>query len=333
MDYLFQYGLFLAKTITFVAAILIVISAMVNVRRHLKEQAEEQLDIRHLNRRFEHMAEILYHALLPPPEFKQHLKKKKQEDKKRAKETKLGKAPSPRVFVLDFEGDIKASGVDHLRVEISALLQIADKQDEVLVRLESPGGMVHSYGLAASQLRRLRDRGVRLTVAVDKVAASGGYMMACVADRIIAAPFAVIGSIGVVAQLPNFNRLLRKHEVDFELHTAGQHKRTLTLFGENTEEARAKFREELEEAHGLFKQFLRDNRSQVDVERVATGEHWYGTRALELKLVDKLQTSDDYLLEASKERELFEVHYKARQKLSQRLMHGIRQMRENLLGT
>ncbi len=325
LDYVFQYGLFLAKTVTLVAAAVLVIGALVNMRRHLKEQAEEQFDIRHLNRRYEHMADVLFHSLLAPPEFKQRMKTRKAEDKKRAKEAKRGKAPKPRLFVLDFDGDLRASAVDHLRVEVSAVLQVAGRQDEVLVRLESPGGMVHAYGLAASQLRRLRERGIKLTASVDKVAASGGYMMACVADRVIAAPFAVIGSIGVVGQLPNFNRLLKEHNVDFELHTAGQHKRTLTLFGENTEAARAKFREELEEAHQLFKQFVRDNRPQVEVELVATGEHWYGRRALELKLVDALQTSDDYLLAATNERELFEVRFKLRQPLPQRLLHGFGQ--------
>ena len=323
LDYLLQYGLFLAKTVTVVAAIVLILASIGNLRRHLKEQAEEHLDIRHINRRFEHMADALFHALLSPQEFKQRMKGRKAEHKQRGKEARLGKAPKPRLFVLDFDGDLRASAVDELRVEISAILQVAGRQDEVLVKLESPGGMVHSYGLAASQLRRLREGGVKLTAAVDKVAASGGYMMACVADRIIAAPFAVLGSIGVVAQLPNFNRLLRQHNVDFELHTAGQYKRTLTLFGENTEEGRAKFREEIEEAHQLFKQFVRDNRPQVDIEQVATGEHWYGRRALELKLVDALQTSDDYLLAAAKERDIFEVHYKARQPLPERLLQGL----------
>ncbi len=323
LDYVFQYGLFLAKTATVVAAVVLVLAAIANLRRHFKEQAEEHLDIRHINRRFEHMADALYHAVLTPHEFKQRLKSKKTEHKLRAKEAKAGKAPRPRLVVLDFDGDLRATAVDHLRVEVSTVLQVAGRQDEVLLRLESPGGMVHSYGLAASQLRRLREQGIKLTAAVDKVAASGGYLMACVADRVISAPFAVIGSIGVVGQLPNFNRLLKQHHVDFEQHTAGEHKRTLTLFGENTEEGRAKFREELEEAHQLFKQFVRDNRPLVDIEQVATGEHWYGRRALELKLVDALQTSDDYLLAASKERDIFEVHYKARQPLPERLLQGL----------
>jgi serine protease SohB len=216
--------------------------------------------------------------------------------------------------------------VENLREEISAVVQVARPSDEVLLRLESSGGMVHTYGLAASQLRRIRQAGIRLTAAVDEVAASGGYMMACVADRIIAAPFAVIGSIGVVAQLPNFNRFLREHNVDFELHTAGEYKRTLTLFGENTEAARAKFREEIEDTHALFKTFVTDNRPQLDIAQVATGEHWYGSRALERKLVDAIQTSDDYLLAASKDKDIYEVRFKRRQGLPERLAHSVRAM-------
>src|SRR6202048_4399856 len=208
--------------------------------------------------------------------------------------------------------------------EISVVVQVARPEDEVLLRLENRGGMVHTYGLAASQLRRLKSAGIRLTASVDEVAASGGYMMACVAERIIAAPFAIIGSIGVVGQLPNFNRFLKEHNVDFELHTAGQYKRTLTLFGENTDAARDKFQEELEDTHKLFKSFVTENRPQLEIEMVATGEHWYGTRALERNLIDIIQTSDDYLLAASKDRDIFEVHYKRRRPLQERLASGIR---------
>ena len=234
--------------------------------------------------------------------------------------------------MLDFDGDIRASAVEHLREEISAVVQVARPEDEVVLRLESQGGMVHTYGLAASQLRRLKSAGIRLTVSVDEVAASGGYMMACVAERIIAAPFAIIGSIGVVGQLPNFNRLLKEHNVDFELHTAGQHKRTLTLFGENTDAARDKFQEELEDTHKLFKSFVTENRPQLEIEMVATGEHWYGTRALERKLIDIIQTSDDYLLAASKDRDIFEVHYKRRRPLQERLASGIRAVVKGVSG-
>ena len=214
-----------------------------------------------------------------------------------SKEAKTRKKNNQKVYVLDFKGDMAASAVESLREEITLILATAKAgRDRVVLRLESPGGMVHGYGLAAAQLVRLRDAGFNLTICVDKVAASGGYMMACIANEIVSAPFAVLGSIGVVAQVPNFNRLLKEHNVDFELYTAGQYKRTVTMFGENTEEGKAKFEEELQQTHVLFKHFVEKYRPQLNVEKVATGEHWYGQDAMDLNLVDKLQTSDEYLL-------------------------------------
>lgn len=214
-----------------------------------------------------------------------------------------------RVFVLNFDGDIAASAVASLRQEVSAVLGAAAAGDEVLVRVESAGGAVHGYGLAASQLARVRSHGATLTVAVDKVAASGGYLMAAVADRILAAPFAVVGSIGVVAQIPNVHRLLKKHDVDVEVHTAGRFKRTLDFLGENTEQGRAKLREELEDVHALFQEYVANWRPGLDLEAVSTGEHWYGQRALDRALVDELVTSDEYLAHACQDADVFEVSW------------------------
>lgn len=224
-----------------------------------------------------------------------------------------------RVFVVDFQGDIRASAIASLREEITAILTVATSGDEVLLRLQSTGGLVHSYGLAASQIVRLKDRGIRVTVSVDKVAASGGYMMACVADHLIAAPFAVVGSIGVIAQFPNFNRLLKKHDIDYEQFMAGAYKRTVTIFGDNTEEDRAKFREQLTDVYRLFKDFVKQHRPTLDMEKVATGEYWYGAHAIDLKLVDELRTSDDYLLEASKTKDLYHVAYGRRKSSLEKL--------------
>jgi serine protease SohB len=298
--------------------------------RQLRAHAGDHLEVKNLNHRFRDLADGVKHALLSPDEWKQERKAHKAEDRARGKARKHGAAPRPRVFVLDFDGDLQASPVASLREEISALLQVARAGDETVLRLESAGGVVHGYGLAASQLRRVRDAGVKLTVAVDKVAASGGYLMACVADRILAAPFAVLGSIGVVGQMPNFNRLLKKHEIDYELHTAGEHKRTLTVFGENTEAGREKFRETLEDAHALFKAFIQQNRPQVDIAEVATGEHWFGTRALALKLVDELKTSDDYLLERAKTCDLYELRYRRHKGFVERMAGGLARGRATL---
>jgi len=330
--YLFDYLTFLAKAATLVLAVVFIVSGIVGAVRQAKASTST-LYVQSLNERFRDHADVLYESMLTPAQLKRHHRERRREEKREQKSLKLGggKARS-RIFVLDFDGDLEASAVEHLREEISAVLQVAEPEDEILVRLESEGGLVHGYGLAASQLARIRGRGLRLTVAVDKVAASGGYLMACVADRIIAAPFAILGSIGVVAQLPNFHRLLDEHKVDFELHTAGQHKRTLTLFGENTDEARAKFREELDETHALFKSFVTEHRPQLAIDAVATGEHWFGTRALELKLVDEIKTSDDYLLGRFSEHDLYSVRYHRPKRLPERLQSAWSRLARGALG-
>ena len=324
IEYLADYGLFLAKALTWVVAILVVAGNLFALLRQSREMATlERLEVRNLGERLRDIADHLNRELLPPPERKRLAKARKAEDKARLKAASHGAPKRPRVFVLQFEGDLQAHAVASLREEISAILQVADSDDEVLLKLESGGGLVHAYGLAASQLIRVRARGVRLTVVVDKIAASGGYLMACVADRILAAPFAVLGSIGVVAQLPNFNRVLKKHDIDVELHTAGAYKRTLTIFGENTEAGREKFREELEDTHRLFKSFVTEYRPQLDIEQAATGEHWFGTRALALNLVDELSTSDDYLLKRVRDADVFEIRHQHKKALSERLGLGL----------
>ncbi|WP_111931861.1 protease SohB [Acinetobacter baumannii] len=249
-----------------------------------------------------------------------------------AKEAKIRRKNNQKIFVLDFKGDIQASAVENLREEITLILATAKAgRDRVVVRLESPGGMVHGYGLAAAQLVRLRDAGFHLTICVDKVAASGGYMMACIANEIISAPFAVVGSIGVVAQVPNFNRLLKEHNVDFELYTAGQYKRTATMFGENTPEGKAKFEEELQQTHVLFKHFVEKYRPQLNVDKVATGEHWYGQDALDLNLVDKLQTSDEYLLALLPQHDVYVINTRKKATLGEKLGLQAAQMADSLI--
>ncbi|MES0872518.1 protease SohB [Sinimarinibacterium thermocellulolyticum] len=316
-----EYLLFLAKTVTVVLAMAAAVMIALNAVRLLNTLRDgERLHVRSLNQRFQDLADAVRETVLPDAQIKKLRRQRKAEAKARHKGHR---AERPRVFVLDFDGDLHAHAVEALREEVSAVLQAAQPGDEVLLRLESEGGLVHAYGLAASQLARFRAASVPLTVAIDKVAASGGYLMACVANRILAAPFAIVGSIGVVAQLPNFHRLLRRMDVDYELHTAGEFKRTLTLFGENTEAGRAKFKQEIEDTHQLFKQFIAEHRPQLDLAKVATGEHWFGARALALKLVDALQTSDDFLLQKADEAELIALRYQRRPRLAERLAHSL----------
>jgi serine protease SohB len=327
-DFFAAYGLFLAELATLAALVAGVILLIVAARRG---GHGEGLVVRHMNRSFEDAADELKLAIDGKGRFKKEtkarLKERKREERARERDAQNAR---PRTFVLDFKGDLRASAVASLREEVSAVLQVAKPTDEVLLRLENPGGTVHEHGLAASQLLRLKQRGLALAVVVDKVAASGGYLMACVADRLIAAPFAIIGSIGVLAQLPNFNRLLEEKGIDFEQVTAGRYKRTLTMFGKNTPEGREKLRQEVEDVHELFKAQIREYRPQIDLERVATGEHWYGVRALELKLVDELRTSDDWLLEAAKDRDLYHVAYKRRRTWQERALGGVDSLVERI---
>jgi serine protease SohB len=313
-EFLADYGLFLLELVTFF--VLVVGAALLVIGAARRGSEQDGLVVRHLNEQLEDRARSLKRKLLGKDEFKKLAKTQSKERKRRAKNPDT----RPRVFVLDFKGDVRATATASLREEVSAVLAVARDGDRVLLRLENSGGMVHEHGLAASQLLRLKRRGIDLTVSVDKVAASGGYLMAAVADRIVAAPFAVLGSIGVLTQLPNFHRLLESKGIDFEQLTAGKYKRTLTLFGENTDAAREKVKAELEEVHDLFKAEIAAHRPAVDLDRVATGEHWYGTRALELELCDALGTSDDYLLDAAESADLYSVAYKRRKALAERMI-------------
>jgi len=316
IEFFAEYGLFLLKVVTVVVGIVVVIVVAASAGR---KGTQEGLEVESLNKKHESLVETLQNAVSSKGQKKKAAKEKKKKHKAEAKE----EAIRPRSFVIDFKGDLKASAVPSLREEVSAILDVATSDDEVIVRLENHGGVVHEHGLAASQLARIRDHDISLIVCVDKVAASGGYLMACVATKIYAAPFAILGSIGVLAQIPNFNRMLDSHGVDFEQVTAGKYKRTVTMFGENTDADRAKLKEELEDVHTLFKDAVSKYRPDMDLERIATGEHWYGSRALDLGLADEIRTSDELLSELVGERDLYSVCYKIKQPLQKRLLGGI----------
>ena len=315
MEFVLEYASFLAKTVTLVIAIVVVLVTAATLRSKGRRRSAGQLQVSKLNDFYKGLRERLEQSLLDKDQLKSLRKQQAKGEKKHKKQPET----KPRVFVLDFDGDIKASATESLRHEITALLSLATPKDEVVLRLESGGGMVHSYGLASSQLARIRQAGVPLTICIDKVAASGGYMMACIGDKIISAPFAILGSIGVVAQLPNVNKLLKKHDIDFEVLTAGEYKRTLTVFGENTEKGREKFQQDLDITHRLFKNFVSQYRPQLAIDEVATGEIWLGVAALDKQLVDELKTSDEYLADRAKSAELFHLHYAERKSLQERV--------------
>lgn len=336
MEYLIEYGMFLAKAATIVIAIILVIGAITATGRQKKIERKGALRITQLNEHFDDLRDELRKNVLDKAELKHlHKEEKKQakaEHKASKQRLKQGGKVNPgdepateintrkkRIYVLNFDGDIAAEAVSSLREEISAVLTMAETTDEVVLRLESPGGMVHAYGLASSQLMRLKTQQIPLTICVDKVAASGGYMMACLADRLVAAPFAILGSIGVLVQLPNFHRVLKKNEIDYEIITAGEYKRTLTQFGEITKKARDKVQEDVDEMHQLFKNWVKEHRPIVDIDKIATGEVWVGKQSIELKMVDELGTSDECISVLCSEADVFEVEFEIKKSLQDKL--------------
>ncbi|KJY90719.1 peptidase [Vibrio neptunius] len=341
MEFLLDYGLFLAKIVTVVVAVIaiLVIAKAVGGKNGA---AKGELEITNLTDQHKNTVEQLEHHLHDSAFLKARDKadKKQEKEKTKAREKEVKQASKdgdldskrePHLFVLDFKGSIDAKEVASLREEVTAILAVAREGDEVLLRLESGGGMVHGYGLASSQLDRIKAAKLPLTIAVDKVAASGGYMMACIADKIVSAPFAIVGSIGVIAQLPNFNKVLKKYNIEYEQLTAGEYKRTLTMFGENTDKARDKFKQELEETHGLFKDFIRERRPELELDKVATGEHWFGTQAHSLGLVDEIKTSDDLVVEACKDKTVLAIHYVEKKKLTSKLAGLAGEAADNVL--
>lgn len=329
MQWLSQYFVFLAETVTIVIAIFTVLLFIFAQKK--KSMPTGSFEIKDITEEYQNTKETMLRNIMDDVATKEFNKQQKQQRKKEKKQLKQAQKSQsdntnhnkPNCYVLSFNGSVDAHEVDDLRQEVTAIISIIKPEDKVLLKLESPGGVVHGYGLAASQLLRFRQRDIDLTAVVDKVAASGGYMMACTANKIIAAPFAIIGSIGVVAQIPNFHRLLKKNDIDIELQTAGQYKRTLTMFGENTEEGRKKFQQELEETHLLFKDFVFENRPNVDIQEVATGEHWFAVQAKEKGLVDEINTSDDVILSLIDSYKIISVKYHRRKKITERLAKNI----------
>ncbi|WP_456267246.1 protease SohB [Kushneria sp. AK178] len=323
-EWLSSYALFLAQSVTVVVAIAVVLMLMVRARSQ-RQGRSARLHVRNRGEYFRRHRETLEDATLGEGARERHIKdrlKARKAEQKRAKKHKQADEGHHTLWVLDFDGDLRASRVPAFTEEITSVIAAARPGDEVLVRLQSGGGLVHAYGLASAQLDRLREAGLKLTVSVDRVAASGGYMMACCADHLIAAPFAVIGSIGVVAQVPNLHRLLKKNDVDVEILTAGRHKRTLTVLGENTEEGRQKFLDDLERTHDLFKSWVASRRPRLDIEQVSEGDIWYGQQAIDSGLVDEVNTSEAWLQARSEQWRILEVGLKPQRSMLERLGKG-----------
>lgn len=324
---LLELALFSAKSLIILAIILIILAAFFFLLAKAKQKTTGQLTIKNLNKQYADNNEMIMQEILPKKDFKKFLKEQKAAQKLREENA----AEMKNIYVINFDGDIRASAVSALTEEVNAILNAAKPKDEVLVRVESGGGVVHGYGLGAAQLMRIRSRNIPLIVAIDKVAASGGYLMACTANKILAAPFAIIGSIGVIVQMPNFNKFLKDRHIEFEMQTAGEYKRTITMFGENTEAGREKLQEEIEKIHGQFKDLIKQNRPQINLAETATGEHWLAQQALPLQLVDEIKTSDEYLLSQSHSANIYEICFAERKPLLQRLTASAKLMKDYFL--
>ena len=278
-------------------------SMLVKAKQELASMSKGVLNIKKISDEYKDSKKEFLSEILDKKEYKKHNKDQKKKSSKKDEKNKL-------IYVVDFKGDMQASQVDSLRKEVSAILAVANEKDQIVVRIDSPGGVVNGYGFAASQLERIRQANIDLTVCIDQVAASGGYMMSAVANTIISSPFAIVGSIGVVGTVPNIKDLLTKNGINVEMHTSGEYKRTLTSVGENTEEGREKFKEDLKNIHKLFKQHILNYRPELDMSKVGTGEYWFAKDALELGLVDKIQTYDDYIInKINDDFDVYEISY------------------------
>ncbi len=320
MAFWLDIAAFVVKALIIVAAIGGLAFFIARLARS-SEPKDEEIKVRSLNERYDGMRDAFNAELLDKKQRKALAKARKREAK--AAKARRDQEPGKRIYVLAFKGDMRASAVKRLGSEIDAVLTVARAgTDEVVLRLQSPGGTVTGYGLAAAEILRLREHKIRVTASVDQVAASGGYMMAVAADRIVAAPFAVVGSIGVVAPVPNLHRLLQKNEIDFEEMTAGEFKRTVSVLGEITPAGRDHFRGKLDATHEAFKAHVHECRPNVDMAKVANGDHWLAREALGLGLVDELSTGDELLFRARDSARLYEVATEARKTLLQQLLGG-----------
>jgi len=318
MPFWLDIAAFLVKALIIVAAIGGLALLIARLARSA-EPKDQEIKVRSLDERYDDMRDAMDATLLDKRERKALAKAHKKEVKATAK-ARRGQEPGKRIYVLAFKGDMRASAVKRLGAEIDAVLIAARPEtDEAVIRIESPGGTVTGYGLAAAEILRLRERKIKVTASVDQVAASGGYMMACAADRIVAAPFAVVGSIGVVAPVPNLHRLLQKNQIDFEEMTAGEFKRTVSVLGEITPAGREHFRGKLDATHDAFKAHVAQCRPNVDIAQVANGDYWLAREALPLGLVDEIMTGDDLLFRARDGARLYEVTTEARKTLLERL--------------
>jgi serine protease SohB len=314
-----NYTIFFLKITTIIILLLLTLIMCLII---IKNKDNKYIKIKNINKKYITFKKLFLSEILKKTEKKQIIKNINEEEK--ITKTK-------NLFILNFNGDINASDINNLKDILSVIILNKKYVDEVLIKLTSNGGIVTNYGLAATQLKRLKNENINLTISIDTIAASGGYMMACVANKIIASHFSIIGSIGVLGIIPNINKILNKNNIEIEYHTSGKYKKTLSIIGENTEIGRKKFIESLENTHFLFKNFVKENRSQINIEEIATGEYWYGIDALKLNLIDKIQTSDEYIMENLNTTQIYEIKLNEKTNIKNKIKEHIHNILFNIL--
>ncbi|CAB3976441.1 protease SohB [Candidatus Azoamicus ciliaticola] len=314
-----DYTIFFLKIITIIILLLLTIITCLII---IKNKDNKYIEIKNINKKYITLKKMFLSEILKKTEKKNIIKNINKEEKI---------IKTKNLFILNFNGDINASDINNLKDILSILILNKKYVDEVLIKLTSNGGIVTNYGLAATQLKRLKNENINLTISIDTIAASGGYMMACVANKIIASHFSIIGSIGVLGIIPNINKMLNKNNIEIEYHTSGKYKKTLSVIGENTEIGRKKFIESLENTHFLFKNFVKENRSQINIDEIATGEYWYGIDALKLNLIDKIQTSDEYIMENLNNTKIYEIKLNEKTNIKNKIKENIHNILFNIL--
>ncbi len=205
----------------------------------------------------------------------------------------------PRVAIVELEGVIIE--VDDIVRELKAHRENPSIR-AVVMRINSPGGVVAPTQELHDAVLRLRQAGKPVVASLGAVAASGGYYVAVACDQIYANPGTLTGSIGVIMQLANLEQLLKKVGVDYVVVKAGQFKDIGNVARAMTLDERRVMQALLDDVHGQFIGAVATGRKlpREDVVRLADGRVFSGTQAKELRMVDALGGLEDAVLASAK---------------------------------
>jgi protease-4 len=205
----------------------------------------------------------------------------------------------PRVAIVELEGVI--AEVDDLVREVKSHRENPQVK-AVVMRINSPGGVVGPTQELHQALLRVREAGKPVVASLGSVAASGGYYTAVAADRIYANPGTLTGSIGVIMQMANLQDLFKKVGVDYVVVKAGQYKDLGNVSRQMTPEERRVLQGLLDNVHAQFIDAVAEGRKldRAEVVKFADGRVFSGVQARDLKMVDTLGSLEDAVNEAAK---------------------------------